>query len=66
MKTIVLLLCFVPKYAEYSNELCYLENLPSYAESVTHYCEVRKLFSPEYEQTVCREFDEHTDVRLLR
>jgi len=66
MNILVLILCFLPRYAENPSEFCYLQNLPRYAETAVQYCDDRKSGSPEYLLTVCREFDEHTDKGFLR
>ena len=66
MKTIVVIMCFLPKYDLDPQEFCSLRNQPSYVETTAQYCRERENISPEYTVTVCREFDEHTDVDLLR
>lgn len=64
MNALILILCFLPKYAENPTEHCYLENLPNTKTTVQH-CDDRGR-SPNYRLMVCREFDEHTDKGLLR
>ena len=66
MNTLVLILCFLPKYAESPTEFCYLQNLPRIAETAVQYCNEREGRNPNYRLMVCREFDEHTDRGLLK
>ncbi len=70
MTELILIMCYMARFADNPNEFCYLQYKPSshtYGVTVQDHCDYRKITSLNYELTLCREFkNDEADRELLK